>query len=486
MTAAPRLPSIGRSLTTRLLLWTIGFVMLAEVLIYVPSIARFRVQALNDTMADAHLATLAIDAATEANTAISPELVDKLLGHARSLAVVRYQDGQPRRVVLGEVPQRIAATYDLSDANFFGLIWDAFATLAAPEARPIRVVGYSPKDGRVFLEVFLNEQPVREEMISYTWRILGLSVIISLFAACLVYLSLHWLMVRPLRRITENMSVFRDAPEDSKHLMRPSRRGDEIGFAERELRTMQLGLRAALRQREHLAALGAAVTKINHDLRNALSSAQLVSDRIADSADPEVRRVAPTMVRAIDRAIDLCTQTLEFARGQEHELEIKPFDLAALIDEAAQALAPGAPGANFVNAVPRPFSIKAGRAEFERVVTNLLRNATQAGAKTVTVRAARARLTEHKGSAADGVADGVVIDVLDDGPGLPEELRARLFEPFAAGRKGGTGLGLAIVRDLVQAHGGSVRAVETGVETGVDGAAGAGTGAHFRIELPRA
>src|SRR5512143_1622918 len=102
--AARRPPSIRRSLTTRLLLWTIVFVMVAEVLIYVPSIARYRVQTLRDTIADAHLATLAIDAATEANTAISPELVDKLLGHARSQAVIRYQDGQPRRVALGEVP----------------------------------------------------------------------------------------------------------------------------------------------------------------------------------------------------------------------------------------------------------------------------------------------------------------------------------------------------------------------------------------------
>jgi len=463
--AAPRLPSIRRSLTTRLLLWTVVFVMVAEVLIYVPSIARYRLQSLRDTIADAHLATLAIDAATEADTAISPELVGKLLGHSRALAVIRYQDGQPRRVALGEVPERIDTTYDLRDAGFFGLIWDAFATLAAAEARPIRVMDHSPQDGRVLLEVFLNEQPVRQDMISYSGRILVLSIIISLFAACLVYLSLHWLLVRPLRRITENMAIFRDSPEDAARLMKPSGRGDEIGFAERELRTMQIGLRAALRQREHLAALGTAVTKINHDLRNALSSAQLVSDRIADSADPGVRRVAPTLVRAIDRAVDLCAQTLEYARGQEHEPQIASFDLATLVDETIQALAPGAPGAKLVNEVPRPFPLKADRAEFERIATNLLRNASQAGAKTVTVRAAREPA-------------GAVIDVVDDGPGLPEDVRARLFEPFAAGRKGGTGLGLAIVRDLVQAHGGNVRVV--------DGATGTAGGAHFRIELPRA
>lgn len=467
--AAPRLPSIRRSLTTRLLLWTIVFVMVAEILIYVPSIARYRLQSLRDTLADAHLATLAIDAATEAKTAISPELVDKLLGHARVLAVIRFQDGQPRRVALGEVPENIDATYDLREAGFFSLIWNAFATLLAPKAGPIRVMDYSPQDGRVLLEVFINELPLQKDMISYSSRILLLSVIISVFAACLVYLSLHWLMVRPLRRLTESMANFRDSPEDTARLMRPSSRGDELGFAERELRDMQIGLRAALRQREHLAALGAAVTKINHDLRNALSSAQLVSDRIADSADPSVRRVAPTLVRAIDRAIELCAQTLEYARGQEHELQITSFDFATLVDEAIQALAPATPGAKLVNEVPRPFTMKADRAEFERIATNLLRNASQAGAKTVTVRATR--------PLPSGMA-GAVVDVIDDGPGLPPEVRQRLFEPFAAGRKGGTGLGLAIVRDLVQAHNGSVRLM--------DGAAGAAAGAHFRIELPRA
>jgi signal transduction histidine kinase len=330
----------------------------------------------------------------------------------------------------------------------------------------VRVIERSPQDGRVLLEVFLLEEPLRESMFSYSARILVVSVIISIFAACLVYLSLHWLMVRPLRRITESMATFRDSPEDTARLMRPSARGDELGFAERELRDMQLGLRAALRQREHLAALGAAVTKINHDLRNALSSAQLVSDRIADSADPGVRRVAPTLVRAIDRAVELCAHTLEYARGQEHELQIATFDFALLVDETIQALAPAAPGARLVSEVQHPFPLKADRGEIERIATNLMRNASQAGAKTVTVRAAR--------PLPSGM-EGAVIDVIDDGPGLPPELRQRLFEPFAAARKGGTSLGLAIVRDLVHAHNGSVRIVD-----------GTASGAHFRIELPRA
>jgi len=473
MTPEPRQPTIRRRLTTRLLLWTAGFVILAEVLVYVPSIARFRVQALRDVMADAHLATLAIDAASEANSAVSPELVDKLLGQARSLAVIRFQDGQPRRVALGEVPQRVDATFDLREATPMSLVADAFATLVASESRPVRVIDYAPKDGLVLLEVFLDEGPIRDEMLAFSWRILWISGLISLVAACLLFLTLHWLLVRPIRRMTDSIASFRDAPEDPARLMRPSGRRDEIGFAERELRDMQEGLRAALRQREHLAALGTAVTKINHDLRNALSSAQLVSDRIADSADPQVRRVAPTLVRAIDRAILLCAQTLEYARGQEHAIEKAPFDFAALVDEAIQALAPATPAAKLVNEVPRPFTLAAGRTECERIVTNLLRNAAQAGATTVTVRAQRnGAVPESDKKAAR--ADAVAIDVIDDGPGLAPEAREKLFEPFASARKGGTGLGLAIVRDLVEAQGGTVKLVECGA------------GAHFRIELPRA
>jgi signal transduction histidine kinase len=261
------------------------------------------------------------------------------------------------------------------------------------------------------------------------------------------------------------MAGFRDAPEDSARLMRPSPRTDEIGFAERELRTMQVGLRAALRQKEHLAALGGAVTKINHDLRNMLASAQLVSDRLAGSADPEVKRVAPMLVRSLDRAAELCTRTLDYARPDDPAPVEMRFDLAETVDEVfAGQPQPEAP-VKLVNAVPAGFPLAADRAQIFRVLQNLVRNAVQAGARTVTVSAAR-----------DG---GAAIEVADDGPGLSAKARERLFEPFNAARAGGTGLGLAIVRDLVMAHGGAVRLVEGGA----GGASGAGT--RFRIELPR-
>ena len=77
---------------------------------------------------------------------------------------------------------------------------------------------------------------------------------------------------------------------------------------------MQETVRQALRHNARLAALGTAVTKINHDLRNILSTARLISDGLADSEVPEVKRVTPRLLAAIDRAVALCTRTLSFTR----------------------------------------------------------------------------------------------------------------------------------------------------------------------------
>ncbi len=124
--------------------------------------------------------------------------------------------------------------------------------------------------------------------------------------AALVYLSLQWLLVRPMRRMTASMTRFREDPEDASRMIVPSGRADEIGLAESELAVMQETVRQALGQRARLAALGTAVTKINHDLRNILSTARLVTDGLTASAAPEVRRLAPRLIDAIDRAVALC------------------------------------------------------------------------------------------------------------------------------------------------------------------------------------
>ncbi|MGF1609967.1 MAG: sensor histidine kinase [Kiloniellales bacterium] len=431
-------------LSARLLLLTVAFVMLAEVLIYAPSIARFRLDYLEDRLAAAHLAILALDATPD--QMVSADLERELLAHVGAHTVALKRPERGKLMLMREHPTPVDQSYDLRQGSILGLIRDAILALAANDDRVLRVVGPSPKDPTVEVELVLDEAPLREAMIGYSNRILALSLVISLFTAALVYLSLLWLLVRPMRRITASMTAFRDDPEDASRIIQPSARRDEIGVAQRELANMQHGLRAALHQKTRLAALGIAVTKINHDLKNILATALLVSDRLLASDDPEVRRVTPTLMGAIDRAVRLCGQTLAFTREGPPPLELSRFDLGALVDDVAAGLPETTIGdAVWHNRIDRPIELRADREQLFRVLTNLARNGFEAGAKTIEVSA---RCEDGR----------VLIAVTDDGPGLPPRARERLFQPFSgSARPGGTGLGLAIARDLMHAHGGDIR-----------------------------
>src|SRR5262249_26060636 len=141
-------------------------------------------------------------------------------------------------------------------------------------------VGPAPRGGE-FVEIVIDESPLREAMLRFSVNILLLSLMISIITAALVYLSLHLLLVRPMRRITANMMAFRSDPENPARVIVASSRQDEVGIAERELAMMQRDLASMLQQKSRLAALGLAVSKINHDLRNLLASAQLFSEGLS-------------------------------------------------------------------------------------------------------------------------------------------------------------------------------------------------------------
>jgi signal transduction histidine kinase len=456
-----RLPPLTKSLSAKLLLLTIGFVMLAEVLIYAPSIGRMRLTYLQERLAAAHLSILALEATPD--NMVSKEMEAELLQHVGAYMVALSKPGAGKLMLMVETPDHLDATYDLREGTFFSLIGDAIATmLMAPDNRLLRIVGPSPKDPETLVEVVMDEAPLRSEMFDYSWRILALSLVISMFTAALVYLSLHLLMVRPMRRITQSMADFRSNPEVVTDSLRPSERSDEIGIAQRELANMQQGLRAALLQKTRLAALGTAVTKVNHDLRNILATASLISDRLAKSGDPAVRSMAPTLVGAIDRALHLCAQTLQFTREGPAQLNLESFDLRDLLTEVREGVA-GLDGGrfNWNNEVDRGFVVEADREQLYRVFFNLTRNALEAGADEVRL-------------AARPVRDFLVIDVGDNGPGMPEEARRNIFKPFTAStREGGTGLGLSIAHDIMRAHGGDIR-LESSEEKGT----------LFRLVLP--
>ncbi len=435
-------------LSARLLLLTMFFVMLSEVFIYAPSVGRFRLVYLQERIAAAHLASLALEVPPD--NMVGARLRAKLLDHAGAYGIVLRRPTSKALMLSADMPPKIDATYDLRQGGFFGLIGQAFAVLAGDGKRVLRLIGTAPKAPDVVVEVVIDEAPLRAAMLDYSWRILVLSIVISLSTAMLVFISLHWLFVRPMRGLVASMILFREDPEDARRLVTPGDRTDELGVAERELAGMQRGLRAALVQKTRLAALGTAVAKINHDLRNILSTAQLVSDHVELSDDPKVRRIAPTLMGAIDRAVTLCQRTLSFVQEGAAELELTQFPLRTLVDEVAASTAGMGNGEVALdNCVDAAVTLHADRDQMFRVLFNVIRNAFEAGALKVTV----------SGSETDGHA---LIDVADDGPGLPARVRGSLFQPFSGtARSGGSGLGLSIARDLMRGHGGDIELVRS-------------------------
>ena len=436
-----------QSLSARLLVLTIFFVMLAEVFIFVPSVAKFRVDWLNARMNAAHLAMLAFDAAPD--RAVGELLKTELLSQvgARNVLVRR---GGTQLVLDGAAPTHVDATFNLAGQGPWAIVFDALDVYFQTGNRVIRVLSPSPANPAIEIEMVLDEAPMRRDMLGFGWRIFMLSVVISLFTALLVYLSLHWLLVMPMRRITESMTAFSEKPEDARRIIQPSGRGDEIGRAERQLATMQSGLRAALTQKAHLAALGTAVAKINHDLRGALSSALLVSDRLEESEDPEVRKLAPTVIASIERAVALCGQTLDYAGADEKTIKRQRFPLHPLVDEI-KAMVEAAEDSTIAleNRTLDALYVDGDRDQIFRILHNLCRNAAEAGSTRIIV-------------AANPAADGVKIDIHDNGPGLPPRAQEKLFQPFeGSARAGGTGLGLAIARELAEGHGGSLELIST-------------------------
>lgn len=448
-----------RSLSARLLVLTVFFVMLSEVLIFVPSVARYRMTYLDNHIASGDLAALALAASPSGH--IDQALTDELLRRVGAHSVtVHRPDGMIR--MLDSSPQpHPDITFDLTKGNVPIWIERSFETLFSTGNRVMRVLEPSPTEPGATVEMLLDEAPLRHELWGFGVRILELSILISLTTAALVYLSLQWLLVRPMRRITASMTLFREDPEDASRRIVPSGRRDEIGSAESELAMLQETVRQALAQRARLAALGTAVTKINHDLRAILATARLVSDGLADSAAPEVRRVAPRLFEAIDRAVALCTQTLDFSREGAPPLAPARFALRPLIEEIAPALAGGSDHLAIEPAIAPELIVRADRDQLYRVLLNLAQNAVEAGAQHLRLSAA--------------VVEGTIaVDIADDGHGLPPRARENIFRPFfGSARPGGTGLGLAIARELMRAQGGDLILVES-----------TGSGTVFRLKLP--
>ncbi|WP_343560773.1 sensor histidine kinase [Kiloniella sp. b19] len=436
-------PSFRSSLSAKLLILTTLFVLLAEVFIFVPSIARFRLVYLQEKMADAHLAILALDATDD--RMVSEDLEMELLKHVSADSITLKRPDQGTLVLANPEPLDVDYQVDLLEQDVFVLILDALRLLAQDESRKVRVFGPSPKNPEAFVGLVFNDGELRAEAASYAFRIILLSFVIALMTAALVFVSLHGIMVRPLRRITRNMIAFSDSPEDGRRVINPSERHDEIGVMEQELASMQEAVQVSLDHKTRLAALGTAAAKINHDLRNGLATARLISDRLTNSEDPDVREVAPALLSAIDRAVHICGQMLNFSREGEVELVKIEVDLHEMIGELSESIRL-AESLSIVcqNHIPPGTLITVDLEQLYRVFENLVRNAEQAGADLVEIRC-------------EDESDCLIVTVADNGPGIPDELRPKLFKAFKGStRKTGSGLGLSITRELMRAHDGDI------------------------------
>lgn len=455
-------------LSGKLLLLTILFVMISEVLIYVPSIANFRLAWLNDRVASAQTAALVLDAAPY--TLVPKSLEEDLLASVGAMSIATKHQGIRRLMTLHNHVPSVAAHVDVREPPGFGSIFEAFETLFAGSGRTIRVIGSDRSGEDGFIELVLDETPLRRAMFAYSTNILSLSLIISAVTAALVYLTLNWLLVRPMRRITGAMIRFRHDPEDAKRIVMPSGRGDEIGRAESELAAMQSDLADTLQQKARLAALGLAVSKINHDLRNILATAHLISDRLSAVPDPTVQRVAPKLIASLDRAIALCSDTIRYGRAREAPPKRQSVELAALAEQAAESAGlAGHEGIEWVNTVDPALRADADPDQMFRVLMNLMRNSVQALEASPHSHADRdsVRLSARR----DGAV--VTIEICDTGPGVAPKARENLFAAFkGSARAGGSGLGLAIAAEIVRAHGGTIRLLDQAL------------GAAFQIVLP--
>jgi signal transduction histidine kinase len=454
-------------LSGKLLLLTALFVMIAEVMIFVPSIANYRLAWLSDRLAAAHTAALVLDAAPDGM--VSEELTRQLLESVGARAVAMKMGDSRRLLAMADITPTTDHEVDIRNTSTYRSIVAAFETLfGTGRYETIRVVGPAPRGGEL-VEIVMDERPLREAMWNYASNILLVSLLISVISGVLVYASLLWLFVRPMRSLTARMVAFRRHPEDAARIVQPSPRGDEIGVAERELAAMQRDLAGTLQHKSRLASLGLAVSKINHDLRNLLSPAQLLSDRLAHLADPSVRKLAPKLLATLDRAIAYCEQTLAYGRAQEPPPQRRSVDIAKLLDELRDTFELGENARiGWVPSVERGLTADADPDQLLRVLINLVRNSLQALAARAPNDPERDQIRiigQREGSV-------VVLQVSDTGPGLPERARAHLFEPFQGARRGGTGLGLVIAGELIRAHGGEIRLLE-------------GTlGATFRITIP--
>lgn len=444
---------ISRRLSSKLLLLTIGFVMLAEMLLFVPSAASFRQDWLSERAQQAGLLAQALTGVPDYEA--SEILLEQFMMDTDVLLMAAKRDGMTE-LVLGSPPENVGAMIarDMRNPPRFPSLIEPFRDLLSNGDETLRVTALSPVPGQDALELLIPREKLRLALRDYLKGIFWWSLFIAIVTGTLIYWSMSAMIIRPVQQLAEDMTAFRENPEHRRARRALSNRKDEIGQLQREFTDVKQSLRATFRQRERLAGLGLAVAKINHDLRNVLSSALLISDRLSMNKDPDMAVMGERLTRTVERGIGLTEDVLSYSKAESADPAIQDTRIAFVIGEAAADVIAQFPGTKFRNIVPTELMVRTDPDHAYRIFHNLFRNASQA------MQAADSPQRQLLVGAEirDNLAE---LRVSDTGPGLPERARDNLFQAFSGGQAHSagtksTGLGLSISKELAKAQGGDL------------------------------
>ncbi len=281
---------------------------------------------------------------------------------------------------------------------------------------------------------------------------LGLLFFVALLIGWPVARFAEGRIMTPIERLVDDMTAFAKDPYEPRGGMIYSQNDGIISEAQTALDELQRSTRRELVQRDKLATIGEAAAKVNHDLRNVLASAMLVSDSLDQIDDPKIRASSRVVKRAIERGAILCSQMMTFIKSPEN-INPETSLITDLMQECAEEI-----GIEVNYSGPDELVVDSGY--FFRLIHNIVHNAKTAGATLVHVEIWKA------GSYA-------VMDISDNGPGIPQEMKDLLFKPFTGSTRGSSGLGLCISRDIAIAHGGDLRLTRSNEN-----------GSEFRLRLP--
>jgi hypothetical protein len=308
-TETARHPLRKTGLSSRLALVTVLAVLLAQILVFVPALSMFRLNWIEDRMIGAKMVALVLAAYPE-GTPLPRDVETSLLAGVPAPVVALRGSGTRWIQVHGRIPPHFVNTFDLRRFAWWRAVRGMAKTMLWHDGLSLVISkGVASVPNVQHVEMIFDEAQLHTAMMTFAQSFVFVSLVVSVITALLMFMVLHRFLVRPVHRLTANISGFSEAPEDSTRVIVPSGRTDEIGVAEDALARMQTRLAGEFRQRRHLAELGLAVSKINHELRNMLTTAQLLGDCLAESHDPTVKRVAPRLIRTLNRAIAFCGAT---------------------------------------------------------------------------------------------------------------------------------------------------------------------------------